>query len=363
MAEEHFSLERDAIFFSRWFCVCREEVVAQAGDYLHVDVAGEELLVVRKGDGDVAAFHNVCRHRGCSLVLTPPRCPSEEIGPSGRFHNVIQCPYHSWTYGLDGELRSARFLQGLSKEDLSLHRVPVRNWGGFVFVALERDDSQGPDRMGEVAARLARYPLEQLRTAARIRYDVAANWKVILENYNECYHCGPVHPELCELVPVFKQGGGEGLDWEQGIPHRPGAWTFTATGTSDRSPFPGLNEEERARHKGELLYPNLMLSLSADHVVAFILWPRDPSHTAIQCDFLFHPDEMEKPAFDPADAIGFWDVVNRQDWQVCEGVQRGMSSRVFTTGYMAPMEDESLDISRYVRDAMEIPPEVEDPSG
>jgi Ring hydroxylating alpha subunit (catalytic domain)/FAD dependent oxidoreductase len=148
-------------------------------------------------------------------------------------------------------------------------------------------------------------------------------------------------------VPAFGHGGAD-LDWDAGIPHRDGAWTFTATGTSDRAPFDGLDEAERTRHKGELVYPNLMLSLSADHAAAFTLlftlWPTAAGHTRIACDLLFAPAEVAKATFDPSDASGFWDVVNRQDWAVCESVQRGMSSRGFTQGWFAPMEDFSLDI-------------------
>ena len=181
---------------------------------------------------------------------------------------------------------------------------------------------------------------------------MCANWKVLLENYNECYHCGPVHPELCTLVPAFKQRGGAELDWDHGIPHRPGAFTFTKTGTTTREPFAALNDDERTRHKGELIYPNLLLSLSADHVAAFTVWPQGPASTMILCDFLFHPAEMSKPGFDPSDAVDFWDLVNRQDWKICESVQRGMNSRVFQYGFYAPMESASLDIRRYVADRL-----------
>ena len=183
---------------------------------------------------------------------------------------------------------------------------------------------------------------------------MAANWKVILENYNECYHCAGVHPELCQLVPAFRKGGGADLDWERGIPHRDGATTFTTTGTTSRKPFPDLDEDEQVRHKGELIYPNLMLSLSMDHVVALTLWPRSAESTDIDCEFLFHPDEMARTDFDPADAVDFWDLVNRQDWEICESVQRGMQSRVFDTGWYAPMEDFSLDIRSYVLSRMDI---------
>ena len=170
---------------------------------------------------------------------------------------------------------------------------------------------------------------------------------MILENYNECYHCGPVHPELCELVPVFARGGGD-LDWDDGIPHRDGAYTFTLSGTTTRAPFPGLSDRARTRHLGELVLPNLMLSLSADHVAAFTVWPHDAGHTTVVCDFLFHPDEMARADFDPGDAVAFWDLVNKQDWAICEQVQDGMRSRMFAVGYLAPMEQPSADVGHYI---------------
>jgi Rieske 2Fe-2S family protein len=161
-----------------------------------------------------------------------------------------------------------------------------------------------------------------------------------------------VHPELCRLVPAFKHRGGSDLDWERGIPHRDGAWTFTETGTSSRRPFQGLDEDERTRHKGELIYPNFMISLSADHVTAYTLWPQSPGHTRVMCDFLFAPSEISDPAFDPGDAVKFWDLINRQDWGICENVQLGMRSRVFQHGYYAPMENASLDIRRYIKEKL-----------
>jgi Rieske 2Fe-2S family protein len=358
LSEEFFALERERVLFSEWACVGREETIPASGDYLHVDLAGERLLVVRTREGNVRAFHNVCRHRGSRLVIDPPPDAGEGVPPcaAGRFKGAIVCPYHSWTYGLAGELRAAPFLsesEGLRKEQLPLFAVDVEIWGGFVFVNLSRDVGTPPARslaeqLDEVPDRLRRYPLAELRAARRISYDVAANWKCIVENFNECYHCGPVHPELCEIVPAFRDAGGGALDWENGVPHREGATTFTFSGTTDRAPFPGLDEDEKQRHKGELVYPNLMLSMSPDHVAAFTLWPVAPGRTRIDCDFLFHPVEIAKPAFDPSDAVEFWDVVNRQDWRICESVQSGMSSRVFEAGYYAPMEDWSLDIRRYI---------------
>ena len=241
----------------------------------------------------------------------------------------------------------------VDKSCLGLHRVGIATWGGYVFVRLIDGEQSLAEMLGEIPQRISRYPMDELRTGHTMHYSVAANWKVILENYNECYHCAGVHPELCRIVPAFRQGGGAGLDWEKGIPQRDGTNTFTLAGTTNRAPFPGLDDDEKVRHKGELVYPNLMLSLSMDHAASFTLWPRSPSRTDIVCEFLFHAGEMAKPYFDPLDAVDFWDLVNRQDWAICESVQRGMSSRVFDTGYYAPMEDYSLDIREYVRARLE----------
>jgi Rieske 2Fe-2S family protein len=350
LAPEHFAREKERIFCREWVCVGREEELAVPGDYVVKDVVGESILIVRTRDG-LRAHYNVCRHRGSQLV---PDCGA------GRFAGGIRCPYHSWTYTLEGELRTAPFLEesdGLARSELSLHRVGVDTWGGFMFVQLTPIEAEArgltlAGQLGAVPDRLRRYPLAELRVARRITYEVQANWKVMLENYNECYHCGPVHPELCRLVPAFKQRGGSELDWERGIPHRDGAWTFTASGTTNRLPFEGLDEDERIRHKGELVYPNFLLSLSAEHVAAFLVFPHGPDRTTIVTEFLFHPSEMAKADFDPVDAVEFWDLVNRQDWAICESVQRGMTSRVFQSGYYAPMESSSLDIRRYIAERL-----------
>ena len=350
-SEEIFQREKERILYREWLCAGREEEVAAAGDYLAVEIAGESVLVIRGRDGALAAHYNVCRHRGSRLVRE---------GSSGSLGGSIRCPYHAWTYNLDGSLRTAPYLDeqdGFTRASLGLHPVGIDSWGGFVFLNLSPAETSSTaagllTQLGAVPDRLQRYPLDQLRSARRLVYEVQANWKVLLENYNECYHCGPVHPELCRLVPAFKQKGGSDLDWERGIPHREGAWTFTETGTTSRRSFDGLNPDEQIRHKGELIYPNFMISLSADHVTAYTLWPQGPGHTRVVCDFLFHPSEIEQESFNPADAVDFWDRVNRQDWDICENVQRGMQSRVFQHGYYAPMESASLDIRRYINEKL-----------
>ncbi len=340
---EFYAREQRAIFWDQWFYVGRSQSLAAHGAYRVLDVAGESVILIRDSE-TLWAHVNLCRHRGSRLLCG-----------DGTVRGAIRCPYHSWAYALDGRLVASPFVaaEDVPLEARRLHRVAVAEWGGFVFVRVspETAESAGATlaaQLGAIPRRLSRYPLSELQTARSLCYDVAANWKVLLENYNECYHCAGVHPELCRVVPAFKRHGGSRLDWDDGIPHRQGAWTFTASGTSDRAAFAMLSADEKRRHKGELIYPNFMLSLSADHVAAFSLWPRGPALTTVVCDLLFHPSEIANPGFDASDVVEFWDLVNTQDWRVCAGVQAGMRSPRFERGYYAPMEDASLDIRRYI---------------
>ncbi len=295
----HWDTERERVLHDGWFCVGRRDVlgVDEPGRLAVVDVAGESVLVTCDDDGALHGAYNVCRHRGSQVVpvepgQSPPPCSTRSL----------RCPYHSWTYDLSGRLLKAPHTAEVLDFDPSafgLSPVAVDTWAGFVFCHLtpERATSLAAETAG-FSRRLAHYPLANLVSGRRFDYEVAANYKVLLENYNECYHCGPVHPELTRLVPSFA-GGGTDLDWDHGVAHREGAWTFTMSGTSTRRPFPDLDEHERERHKGELVYPNLFVSCSADHVAAFVLWPVAVDRTRIECHLLFAPDEVASARLRP----------------------------------------------------------------
>ena len=369
-----FAEERERIFVREWLCVGREEELPNPGEYLLVEVASESVIVVRGTTGAFHAHYNVCRHRGCQVTLAGPSqpgvaSPSDTLapgrreagsppGPTGSFAgNRIRCPYHSWTYELDGRVRTAPFLSDRDDFDraaFSLHPVGVATWGGFVFVNLEPGEAAAPgrdlaSRLGEIPARVGRYPLAELRVARRIVYEVRANWKVILENYNECFTAdGP--PGALRARACVPAGRGRRARLGGRIPHRDGAWTFTSGGRP-AGPFTGLTETERTRHFGELAYPNLMLSMAADHVAAFTLWPRARPHD----DRLRRPRrlvEMPSPDDDPMDAVDFWDVVNGQDWTICEATQRGHDEPRLHARPLRAMEDLSADMRRYVGERM-----------
>lgn len=354
VSPESWQVERSQVLLAEWTCIGRLDELGLCaagtsellpGRRVVTELFGESVVVTSDAAGVLHAFANVCRHRGSQIVPVDPRADRPEPCDA----KSLRCPYHSWTYDLSGRLLHAPHTDGVDIDPnlFSLHSLSVDGWGGWLWLNGDPDAAPLQESLAPVPERVRRYPLATLVRGERLRYYVRANWKVLAENYNECYHCGPVHPELSRLVPAFA-GGGADLPWEDGIPHRDGAWTFTMSGTTNRAPFPDLDEAERVRHKGELVYPNLLLSLSADHVAAFVLRAHDVDRTEVVCDLLFAPDEAARPDFDPSDAAELWDLVNRQDWAICESVQRGMSSRYYTGGWYAPMEEPSLDIRRWL---------------
>ena len=345
-SDEIYDKELDRIFYSDWVCCGREEDIHSAGEYKIFNIGNENLFIIRDKDNEIRVFHNFCKHRGCQILK------DEQSSPLKR---NIRCPYHSWVYNFDGSLYKAPHLDvDIKDKRFHLNGVKTKTWGGFIFINLDNNPSSFEEYVKELSAQFIHYPLDELVSSKSYQYEVSANWKVIVENYNECYHCAGVHPELVSIVPAFKENGGNGLDWNEGIPHKTGANTFTFTGTTNREPFPGLNQSEKDNHFGQALYPNLMMSLSMDHVAAFILRPLSPTQTIIDCRILFHPDEVVKSEFNPNDASEFWDLVNQQDWDICEQVQKGMQSNTFKHGYYSPMEDENLDIRIYIQQRLDI---------
>jgi len=329
-----FDFEQAAWFGRSWLCVGREEDAARPGEYVLARPAGESAMVVRGEDDTLRAFHNVCRHRG-SRILT------EDAGRVVRF----QCPYHAWTYELDGTLRRASHTDELIDFEPDHNGlVPVRlsTWQGFVFVTLDPEAPELEAGLADFWSHIDQFPIAGLRRARRIEYEVRANWKVIGENYSECYHCPGVHPQLNRLTPY-----DQGRNLESNGPWA-GGW-MQLTGDADtmsvdghrhgRPPLPGITAEDQRRIYYFLVWPNLLLSLHPDYVMTHQVWPIDAEHSRVVCDWLFDPTTMAAPDFDPTDAIDFWDLTNRQDWRVCELQQEGTSSVAYTPGRYSLMED------------------------
>jgi glycine betaine catabolism A len=331
---EIFLWERERIFFQQWLCAGRQEQIPAPGDFFLRNIGTESVIVVRDKDGAVRAFHNVCRHRGARIC--------EEA--KGQFAGNIRCPYHAWTYALDGRLLGASSMKGLPGFDVSdypLHPVAVRVWEGFIFFSLAAEPEPFETTHGALIGKFTRYGLPALRAARRIDYDIRANWKLMFENYSECYHCSPIHPALVKLSP---SDSGEN-DLTQGpflggyMTVVPGYDSLSVSGKSCGIPVSeDLPDEDRDRVYYYSIFPNMLLSLHPDYVMVHTFWPQSHDRTLIECDWLFHPDAAVYPGFNPDDGVQFWDQVNREDWHVCELSQLGVSSRAYTPGPYSPRE-------------------------
>lgn len=330
-----WELERDRIFGRSWCCIGRAEEVPEPGDYVVRDLAGEELLLVRAADGSVSAFYNVCRHRGSVL------CDEER----GHANKAFVCPYHAWTYGLDGALigtPNVRAEDGLDRSAYGLRAVALEVWDGFCFVNLAADPPPLRDQLAiepDEPLDYARYRTGDLRTAHRIVYEVEANWKIVHDNFNECLHCPSVHPELVKIVPMYRKG--QVVDEARpdlGATLDEGLTTFTMSGTSALPPLPGLTDVDCRTYWGYSVFPNLMVNLLSTGVMTYTLYPRSATHTTVVSEYLFRPETIAADGFDCSDMVEFLDLVSRQDWSVCERAQRGVRSKGFVQGVYPPQD-------------------------
>jgi Rieske 2Fe-2S family protein len=326
--ERFFEFERREWFRRDWIIVGRTAQLAGPGSYFVADVDGELLLVVRGRDDTVRAFYNVCQHRGTAVVEEP-------CGTAVRF----QCPYHAWIYDLEGRLVRAKHTEDLADfalEDFGLRPVRLDAWQGFLFVSLAEDGPGLADQLGDLVDHFARFDVASLGVAASRTYEVDANWKLVAENYSECYHCPGLHPQLNHLTPYdlgadFEPHG----EWQGGYMELvDGAETMALGGAqrNGRPPLAGCTAADERRVTYYLVWPNIFLSIHPDYLLVHTLTPTAVDHTRITCDWLFEPATMARPDFDPSGPVEFWDLTNRQDWHVCELQYRGTASQSWVAG-------------------------------
>jgi Rieske 2Fe-2S family protein len=331
VSREILAEEQEAIFSTQWMLVGHQSQIAGAGDYIVQQVSGESLIVIRDKSGEIRAFYNVCRHRGTRL--------KEDVCGHA---SAIQCPYHAWTYGLDGKLIGAPHMDevpGFDKAEYSLHPVNLAVWEGFIFVNLAKKPHSLEEWFAPLAGKFSHWNMPILRSAKRIEYDVRANWKLMFENYSECYHCPGVHPMLSKVSPYDSAENdlceGPFLGGFMSIIKGAG---LTMSGRACALPVGGTNAADSQRVFYYSIFPNMLLSLHPEYVMVHQLWPQSPDRTLILCDWFFHPDAFAvsdrggKPDFNPNDAIEFWDMTNKQDWHVCELSQQGIASRAYQPG-------------------------------
>jgi Rieske 2Fe-2S family protein len=332
LSPEIFAQERERIFFSEWLCVGHQDELRAAGDYCVHLVLGESVIVLRDKDDVLRAFYNTCRHRGTRI------CNER----SGHLGEGLTCPYHAWRYSLDGRLVGAPHMDtvdGFAKADYALRAVAVTLWEGFIFINLAKRPVPPETVFAPLAGKFTEWNLPNLRLARRIEYDASANWKLIFENYSECYHCPLVHPGLSKLTPYDSAENdlcaGPFLGGFMPITR---GQSLTMSGNVCAMAVGDIRSENLHRIFYYSIFPNMLLSMHPDYVMVHQVWPQSPGRTTILCDWLFHPDAFGRADFRPDDAISFWDMTNRQDWRVCELSQLGISSRAYEPGPYSPRE-------------------------
>ena len=334
---EVFAWEQAHFFGGGWTCAGHAARIGTPGDQLARPAGAGGIVLARGEDGTVRAFANTCRHRGHELLpgAAGPANPAPPV--NGK---AIVCPYHSWTFSLAGELRGAPGYRGLRAAEWSLRELPAAEWHGLVFVDTS-GGAAGPLPLAGLEPLVAPYEPERLVVAATHRYDAAANWKILTENYHECYHCPTIHPELCRVSPPHS---GENYDssgaWIGGwMRLRDEAATMSLDGHSGGVPLRALSGDGRRTVAYVGIFPNVLLSLHPDYVMTHVMVPLSAGRTVIECSWAFAPEAAGSGGFDPSYAVDFWDLTNRQDWTACESVQRGLSSPFAAPGPLAPDED------------------------
>jgi Rieske 2Fe-2S family protein len=357
-----FESEQDRIFERMWFCAVRSADLPSPGAFRRVQVGRESVLVVRGRDGALNAFLNVCRHRGAMLC-------SEDSGVVNRH---LKCPYHAWTYGLDGKLFAAPNLGTLTdatgarinRTEYGLVPVTLREWLGYAWVCLDAEPPSFEDEViGAVTERLGdaeaieHYGVAELAVGRRISYDVAANWKLIVENFMECYHCASIHPELTEVLPEF--AGGLAAQYFVGHGALFGAEVagFTIDGGAGMDVIPGVTPEQDRRYYAITVRPNVFVNLVPDHVIFHRMYPLGPDRTIVECDWLYLPDVLVQGR-DLERSVQLFHRVNEQDFDACERTQPTMSSRAYRAGgVLVPSEHHIADFHRWIEDRLRDQPD------
>jgi Rieske 2Fe-2S family protein len=329
-----FAWEQEQFFERAWVCLGREEEAGQPGDYRAARMGRQGILLTRDAGGRLHALFNVCRHRGHELL---------EPGASANAH-AIRCPYHGWVYELDGRLKSAtRFGDVPCFEAAESGLVPVRaeSWNGWIFVNVDGQAPPFDAWTGQLTRLAAAHAPGGLRIGARSSYEVAANWKIITENYHECYHCPQIHPQLCRVSPPDSgQNPPQDAAWIGGsMELADGAQTMSVDGRSGGEYLAELGAAERRLVYYYSLFPSLLLSLHPDYVLAHRLEPLAADRTRVECAWLFPPAVLAREGFSPKYAVEFWDMTNRQDWRACESVQRGVSTAGYRQGPLSAREE------------------------
>jgi glycine betaine catabolism A len=342
-SEEWFRTDLERIFARQWLYAGHGSQIPNSGDFLTMELGEESIIVVRGREGELYAHYNVCRHRGSRI------CHEH----TGSVKKAFVCPYHGWSYGLDGALVAApRMPRNFEKSDIGLKRAWAEEWHGLIYVSL-REERPRPvaEVLALIEADCGPFQIEKTKVAHTVLYEVEANWKLIMENYRECYHCQMNHPEFVRTIDVEGHERGRRKQEKRyspdfsfaDLPLRPASHTHTISGEYASTKLLGdyASDNLPDRVVGLCWYPGNTMAWGPDHGTAFGLRPLSPTRTLAVSHWFVHEDAEEGVDYDVRNVIGLWDTTNRQDFWLSEINQQGVLSRAYEPGpYNLDMEDD-----------------------
>jgi len=355
-----FALELNAIWKRYWLFAATTAEIPKAGDYFTYTFQQDSVIIIRGDKGEVYAHYNTCRHRGSLICL-------EERGHAPK----LMCPYHQWVYNKDGSLSKARLMpEDFDRAAYGLHPVHVQVANGFIFISFDENPPDFTKVLKDYEPLLRPFQIDRAKVAFKKQYTLRTNWKLVAENFRECYHCGPAHPEYCsaviganlresadevlaERIVAWQQKGlaTNNIDFEKDSYHfairyplRPGVQSYSLDGKSVALPM-GDHRDFDAGVLGLVVYPNFWMDAVSDYMWTMRVTAVSPSKTIIDLTWLVDSKAVEGKDYEVERLIEFWKITGEQDWALCENNFRGIESSHYKPGPYAPPE---LDVAKFI---------------
>lgn len=332
-SNEWLKLEQEYCFRRAWVFAGAEAELPAPGDMKPIDIGGAPLIIVRDQDDTIRALHNVCRHRGAKLVTE--RCHKA----------LLTCPYHAWSYRLNGKLRKRVHFRGADivenfeeggGDKLDLVEARCETWNGCIFVNVSGDAEPLADWLQPLLQRTANYDFSSIRWAGKLDFEVAANWKLVYENYMEGYHVFVVHPRLRQFAPMNVRWSGE---WDQHVFYNDYIFPEVDEGRGESLPhYPGISEEDAKRGLWFLCFPHFAAEVFPDQFSVLVSYPIAPDKTREELHIFLIGDAATSDQYRDAREAMFkmWDELNREDLAVLKLLQQGRLSPAYDGGRLSP---------------------------
>ena len=365
--QEIFDYEWKNIWQQYWLFAGTTAEIPNPGDFFTYQAYNDSIIIIRGDHGEVYAHFNTCRHRGSLICLEP----------TGTVRKLM-CPYHQWIYNKDGSLFKARLMEDdFDCSKFGLHPVHLQLVNGLIFISLSKDPPDFSKVLSDYHPFLDPYKIDQAKVAVKKRYELRTNWKLVAENFRECYHCGVAHPEYCSAViganlrevtdDVLKEKklawesrglatenidfAGDSFHFAVRYPLRPGVLSYSLDGGTVAKPM-GEHTDYDAGVLGLVVLPNFWMDSVSDYIWTMRVTPAGPSKTFIDLSWLVDKDAVEGVDYSNERLTDFWRVTGEQDWELCENNFKGIESSRYEPGPYAPVEADVVKFVNWYLDRM-----------